>query len=175
MFVSDIEWYCVSSILENLLLGNAWCTFWKPKNNSTSILRKESDTDFVGKQYLAQKDVEAVLFTFTTYIFSKDLLLWDSKHSKRNKHFTKWLKANSIVNIQFPISLGLIVLIHLTHLNHLLAFLTQLWVFFPSLPVSSLIPKFLLHFLVVGSRETKVKCESGSIKSKLSCCPLYIK
>lgn len=42
--------------------------------------------------------------------------------------------------------------------------------FFSSLPVSNLIPKFLVHFLVVGSRETKVKCESRSVKSKLFYC-----
>lgn len=171
VFVSHVEWYCVSSILENFLLGNGWCTFWKPRNNSTSILPKELDRDFVGKLYLAQKDVEAVLFIFTTHIFSEDLLLWDSKHSKRNKHFTKLLKANSIVNIQFLISLGFI---NLTHLNHLLFWLSCVC-FFPSLPVSSLIPKFLLHFLVLSSRETKVKCESGSIKSKPCCFPLYVR
>lgn len=154
-----------------LLLCNGLYTFWKPKSNIKSWTEI-----FVSEVYFAQKDVEVSCLSLPHILSSQDLLLGDSKHSKLSKHFMKLLKANSIDNIQFIISL---LLIHFPYTSSSpkspTSFSDSIVVFSPSLAVSSLIPKFLVHFLVEDSRETQVKHEFRSIKSKLFHCSAYVR
>lgn len=127
---------------------------------------------YISPRKMLKQSCLSLPHTFST----KDLLLGDSKHSKISKYFMKLLKANSTVNIQFIISL---LLIHCPYTSSLpespTSFSDSIVDFSPSLAVSSLIPKLLVHFLIVDSRETKVKHGSRIIKSKLFHCPPYVR